>query len=86
MLSKTTANGYLMIYNVIYLLLVLTEKFAFLNKQLKGFIISLTQPYWKMKFLKLANCIGYVIAKLSKYVKISMQTSSDSFLLRILLK
>ena len=32
-----------------------------------------------MKFLKQADSIGYVIAELSKYVKISMQASTDSF-------
>ena len=30
-----------MIYDVIYVLLVLIEKLAFFNKQLQGFIISL---------------------------------------------
>ena len=38
----------------------------------------------KMKFLKQASYIGYVIRKLLKFVQISMQTSSDSFLQRIL--
>ena len=33
-----------------------------------------------MKFLKQANYVEYVIAKLSKYIKISMQTFSDSIL------
>ena len=33
-----------------------------------------------MKFLKQPAYIGYVIAKLSKLVKISMQTYSDLFL------
>ena len=32
-----------------------------------------------MKFLKQTNYIGYVIAKLSKHIKISMKTSSDFF-------
>ena len=36
-----------------------------------------------MKFLKQAYYIGYVIAKLREYVKINIQTSSDSFLLLI---
>ena len=40
--------------------------------------------YWKMKFLKQATYIRYVIAKLSKFVQISMLISSDSFLQRIL--
>ena len=40
--------------------------------------------YWKMKFLKQATHIKYMIAKLSKFVQISMQTSLDSFLLSIL--
>ena len=31
-----------MIFDVIYSLLVLTEKLAFFNKQLQGFIISLS--------------------------------------------
>ena len=31
--------------------------------------------YWKMKFLKQATSIRYVIAKLSTFVQISMQTS-----------
>ena len=39
--------------------------------------------YWKMKFFKQATYIRYVIAKLLKYVQISMQTTSDSFLQRI---
>ena len=39
-----------------------------------------------MEFLKRAAYIRYVIAKLSKFVQISMQTSSDSFLQRILSK
>ena len=37
-----------------------------------------------MKFLKQATYIGYVIAKLSKSVQISMLTSLESFLQRIL--
>ena len=36
--------------------------------------------YWKLKFLKQATYIRYVIAELSKSVQISMQTSSDCFL------
>ena len=40
--------------------------------------------YWKTKFLKQTAYSGYVIAKLSKYVKISLQTYSDSLLQRIL--
>ena len=35
--------------------------------------------FWKMKFLKQADCIGYVITKVLKYVKISKRTSSNSF-------
>ena len=42
--------------------------------------------YSKMKFLKQAIYIRYGIAKLSKIVQITMQTSSDSFLQRILWK
>ena len=42
--------------------------------------------YWKMKFLKEATYIRYVIAKLSKYVQINMLTSSDFFLQKILWK
>ena len=42
--------------------------------------------YWKMKFLKQATYIRHVIAKLSKFVLISMQTSPDSLLERILCK
>ena len=38
--SKTKIN-WLTIYDIIYSLLVLIEKLAFLNKQLQGFIISL---------------------------------------------
>ena len=37
-----------------------------------------------MKFLKQATYIGYVIAKLSKSIQISMLTSLESFLQRIL--
>ena len=40
--------------------------------------------YWKMKFVKQATYIGYVIAKLSKSVQISMLTSFESFLQRVL--
>ena len=36
-----------------------------------------------LNFLKHADSVGYMIAKLSKYVKISMQTSSDFLLQRI---
>ena len=36
--------------------------------------------YWKMNFLKQATYIRYVIAKVSKFVQISMQISSDSSL------
>ena len=39
-----------------------------------------------MKFLKWATYIRYVIAKLSKFVQISMLASSDSFLQMILSK
>ena len=42
--------------------------------------------YWKMKFLKQATYIRYVIAKLLKFIQIKMQASSDSFLQRILWK
>ena len=42
--------------------------------------------YWKLKFLKHADSIGYVIAKLSKYATISMHNSSDFSLQRIFLK
>ena len=42
--------------------------------------------YWKTKFLKQATYIGYVKAKLSKSVQISMLTSLESFLQRILWK
>ena len=37
-----------------------------------------------MKFLKEATYIRYVIAELSKFVQINMQTSLDSFLQKIL--
>ena len=36
--------------------------------------------YWKMKFLKQATFIRYVLAKLSNFVQISTQTFSDSVL------
>ena len=42
--------------------------------------------YWKTKFLKQATYIRYVIAKLLKFVQITMLTSLDSFLQRILWK
>ena len=42
--------------------------------------------YWKTKFLKQATYIRYLIAKLSKFVQTSFQTSSNSFLQRILWK
>ena len=40
----------------------------------------------KVKFLKQATDIRYVIAKLLKFVQIDMQTALDSFLQRIFLK
>ena len=42
--------------------------------------------YWKTKILKQATYIKYVIAKLSKFVQISMLTFSESFLQRVLRK
>ena len=42
--------------------------------------------YWKIKFFNQATYIKYVIAKLSKFVRISMLTLSDSFLQRIIWK
>ena len=39
-----------------------------------------------MKFSKQADYIGWVTATLSKYIKISIETSSNSFLQRILKK
>ena len=42
--------------------------------------------FWKMKFLKQATYIRYVIAKLSIFIQIKMQASSDCFLQRILWK
>ena len=42
--------------------------------------------YWKMRFLKQPAYIRYVTAKLSKFVKIKMHTSLDSFLQGILWK
>ena len=41
---------------------------------------------WEITFLKQTTYIRYVIAKLLKFVLISVQTSSDSFLQRILCK
>ena len=38
---KATVNWLLVIYDVIYSLVVLTEKLSFFKKQLQGFIISL---------------------------------------------
>ena len=40
--------------------------------------------YQKMKFLKQATCIRYVVAKISKFVQISKLTSTESVLQRIL--
>ena len=40
--------------------------------------------YWKMKYLKQATYIRYVIAKQSKFVQVSMLTSSEFFIQRIL--
>ena len=42
--------------------------------------------YSKIKFLKQATCIRHVRVKPSKFVQITMRTSSDSFLHRILRK
>ena len=39
--------------------------------------------YWEMVLLKQGTYIRYVLAELSKFVQISTQTSSDSFLQRI---
>ena len=44
------------------------------------------QPLLKMKFLEQATYITYVTAKLLKFVQISTQTSSDSFLQTIIWK
>ena len=35
--------------------------------------------YWKMKYLKQATYIRSAVAKLSEFIQISMQSSSDSF-------
>ena len=42
-----------------------------------------TNIYWKVKFLKQAIYIRYVLAKLSKFFQISTLTFSDPFLQRI---
>ena len=42
--------------------------------------------YWKIRFLKQATYIRYVITKLSKFIQIEMQASSESFSRRILWK
>ena len=47
-------------------------------------IALLLSTYWKTKFLKQVTHVKYVIAKLSKVVQISMLTSTESFLQRIL--
>ena len=57
----------------------------FLNKLMK--VVNEIAPskeirhsfYWKMKILKQATYIRYVVAKLLKFVQISMLTYSDSF-------
>ena len=38
---------------------------------------------WKMKFLKQATYIGYVLAKLSEFNETTTLTSLDSFLQKI---
>ena len=40
--------------------------------------------YWKIKFLRQATYIIYVVAKLIKFVQVSLQNSSDSLLERSL--
>ena len=40
--------------------------------------------YWQTKFLKQASYIRFVIENLPKFVRISMLTSTESFLQRIL--
>ena len=40
--------------------------------------------YWEMKFMKEATYIRHAAAKSLKFVQISMQPSTDSFLQRIL--
>ena len=42
--------------------------------------------YWKMKYLKHATYIKYVIAKLSQFIQITMLTSTESSLQIIVLK
>ena len=42
------------------------------------FIKNYTKLYWKLKSLKHADYIKYIIAKISKNIKISKYTSSDS--------
>ena len=50
----------------------------YVDKELSGTYIG------KWSFMKQADDLGYLIANLSKYTKISMQTLSDSFLQKIL--
>ena len=47
--------------------------------QVPGPFVFMKKLYWKMKFLKQADYIEYVMAKLSKYVEIGKQTFTDSF-------
>ena len=59
------------------------EKFLPIDSTKKVFILSLQIKHnlsWKMKLLKQADNIGYVIPELLKYIKINMQTSSGSSL------
>ena len=62
--------------------LFVLKKIKFQNSTFSSFMTS--SFYWQMKFLKQAIYIRYVIANLSKYVQISMLTSTESFSQRIL--
>ena len=55
---KTTADCLFNDYDVIWSLVVLTEKMAFFNKQLKGFILSLSRVshYCLFNILNFAPC------------------------------
>ena len=50
------------------------------------FVLSknLAKPLLENQILEQANYVRYVIAKLSKFIQVSMQVSSDSFLQWIL--
>ena len=79
---KQQQIGYLIIYDVIYSLLVFTEKLVFFNKQLYGFIISLT-PWHR---LWLSNKSWYVAFSKNTWPYCTNKTRKQLWEQRLFLK